>query len=421
MCILANASANYVSGDCPLIIWEGANHNIANNLNIYGTGGDVNHAKIGFYFNTAWSNVASNITGKNLASIVGVMFCRGGNIITNLVGTNCGLAFDSYASFDDVCDIGILRGLYKDAPTEYDSSLFSISESNNIKVTNLKHMDKYSANSVTGRAHIYKSFGIELDGIDAENIILWNSVDDAKRYDASKFKMKTRNSTFKKGYITQTYEDSVAQTRLSHLRSTDFMQSLEITCTHNTELREVKILGKNATTSLILSLSHFTRLIDCEIRNATNGIDFKGSGTAGTAYATSQVYVRNTFVDAPTKFLNYIDPSVLAADNLISDTSRGIKYISGLSDYPQLKTIANPAGDGNTVGWYLVESQFNGATRSFTTAELSSSSNTVNSFARKWLGCEVYNTSISKFMKSTGSAPTSRWVSSDGVTTITPT
>lgn len=420
LCTIGNATAEYIGADAPVIVWEGSNLCVVDNIKVDGTKGNVNHAKIGFYFNTCWDCVGSNFTGKNLADVVSVQFCRGNITANNISGVNVGNLLSVYATFDVSSDTGVQRGYFKDSISDYDSTLVSISETQDIRVSNFKDAAKYSNSQSSGRIHIYKSFGVDLDAIDAENTILWNSIDDDKRYDASKFKMKTRNSTFKKGYITQTYNDSLAQTRLSYLRSTDFMQSLEITCTHNTELREVKILGKNATTSLILSLSHFTRLIDCEIRNATNGIDFKGGGTEGSIYATSQIYMRNTFVDAPTKFLNYVDPTQLAMVNNISSASRGIKYISGLTDYPQLKTIANPAGDGNTTGWYLVESPFNGATRSFTTAALSSSSNTVNSPERKWLGCEVYNTTIGKFMKATGSTPTSTWVSTDGLTTITP-
>lgn len=53
------------------------------------------------------------------------------------------------------------------------------------------------------------------------------------------------------------------------------------------------------------------------------------------------------------------------------------------------------------------------------TPDLTSKSSNINTYS-KFLGRDVYNTTISKFMKATGSSATSTWVSYDGVTTITP-
>lgn len=56
---------------------------------------------------------------------------------------------------------------------------------------------------------------------------------------------------------------------------------------------------------------------------------------------------------------------------------------------------------------------------STTSAALSSAANSLNTVT-KYLGKEVYNTTISKFMKATGAQSTSSWVSTDYATTITP-
>ncbi|MGX9999640.1 hypothetical protein ACWB3S_06170 [Acinetobacter baumannii] len=54
-----------------------------------------------------------------------------------------------------------------------------------------------------------------------------------------------------------------------------------------------------------------------------------------------------------------------------------------------------------------------------TTADLQSMQSAINT--NKYLGKEVYNSTISKFMKSTGSEKISTWVATDGSTVITPT
>lgn len=420
MCIMANASAKYVGGDCPLIIWEGAQHCIANNIQVDGTGGNINHAKIGFYFNTCWNCIGSNFTGKNLDSVVGVLFCRGNIIVNNMNGVNCGVLFGAYSTFDVKVDIGTLKGGYLDSPSIYDASLFYVSECNNIEISKLKSLEKYSSTKNTGRAHIFKSFAVDLKDIEAPNVILWNSIDDDKKYEPSKFKMKTKDCVFKLAYLTQTPDDGDAQTRQTYFRDTEIKQHLEISNTHNTELKGVDIKGLDSNISLELTISHYTRLIDCNINNETTGIDFRGSGQVGAENHTSLVYMRNTAVNAPTKFINYVDPSYLFSINSPSSKGKGIQYVSVLSEYPKLRTFANPAGDGNKVGWFLVEDSRQVNIESHSSADLQVASGYINDISNKWLGREVYNTSISKFMKSTGSAPTSRWVSSDGVTTITP-
>ena len=420
MCIMANASAKYVGGDCPLIIWEGAQHCIANNIQVDGTGGNLNHAKIGFYFNTCWNCIGSNFTAKNVDSVVGVLFCRGNIIVNNMNGVNCGVLFGAYSTFDVKAELGTLKGDYLDAPSIYDSSLFNVSECNNIEISKLKSLEKYSSTKTTGRAHIYKSFAVDLKDIEAPNVILWNSTDDDKKYEPSKFKMKTKDCVFKLAYLTQTYDNGEAQTRRTYFRDTEIKQRLEIVCTHNTELKGVDIKGLDSNISLELTISHYTRLIDCNINNETAGIDFRGSGSAGAEYHTSLVYMRNTAVNAPTKFINYVDPSYLFSINSPSSKGKGIQYVSVLSEYPKLRTFANPAGDDNKVGWFLVEDSRQVNIESYSSADLQVASGYINDISNKWLGREVYNTSISKFMKSTGSAPTSQWVSGDGVTTITP-
>ena len=58
-------------------------------------------------------------------------------------------------------------------------------------------------------------------------------------------------------------------------------------------------------------------------------------------------------------------------------------------------------------------------TAEVSTTYLSQASDAINT-QNKYLGRDVYNPVIGKFMKATGSAPTSTWVSYDGATTITP-
>lgn len=420
MCTMFNATAQYNSGDAPLIIWEGSNRCIANNIGAEGSGGNLAHAKIGFYFNTCWDCVGSNFTGKNLADVVTVQFCRGNIIVNNITGENVGSLISTYATFDVKANTGFQKGKYKDSITIYDASLFSVSDSHGIELINLKDSEKYNSAKVGGRAHIYKSFGVTLKDIEAENVIMWHSTDDDKKYDKSKFKLETDGCVFKRGLVVQTYNDSLAQTRRSYLKGTEFMQDFDLQYTHNTEFRGVKILGKDIGKSLILTTSHFTRLIDSEIRNQTTAIDFRGSGTNGSENATSMIYMHNTFVEAPTKFLNYVDPSYLVSIDNVSPESRGVKYMSVLTNYPKIKTFGNPAGDGNITGWMLVDDTRSTNIESYTTTDLQAAAHAINSIYNKWLGREVFNTTVNKFMRARGSATTSIWVSEDGATTITP-
>lgn len=353
-------------------------------------------------------------------SVVGVLFCRGNIIVNNMNGVNCGVLFGAYATFDVKADLGTLKGDYLDAPSIYDSSLFNVSDCNNIEISKLKSFEKYSATKDTGRAHIYKSFAVDLKDIEAPNVILWNSIDDDKKYEPSKFKMKAKDCVFKLAYLTQTYDDGQAQTRRTYFRDTEIKQRLEILNTHNTELRSVDIEGLDSAISLTLTISHYTRLIDCNINNETAGIDFRGSGSVGAENHTSLVYMRNTAVNAPTRFLNYSPPSYILSIGTASGKGKDIPYVSDLTNYPKLRTFANPGGDGNRVGWYMVEDTRQTAIESFTTEQLTNKANDINSISSKWLGREVYNTTIGKFMRAKGNTTTSAWVSLDGTTTITP-
>lgn len=353
-CILGDASANYVSGDCPLIIWEGANLCIANNLSISGTGGNVDHAKIGFYFNTCWDCVGSNFTGKNLDSVVAVLFCRGNVTANNIVGCNVGVLINSYCSFDVKADTGFKNGQYKDSISDYDLSVFSVSISSDIRISNMKDIEKYSSIKSGGRAHIYKSFAVDVQGIDAENVILWNSVDDEKVYDSSKFKMKVSESNFKSGQVIQTLESGNNQTRLSAFKHSKFMQNMSLDCVHNVAFSGVEFLGKDVNKSLILTASHYTRFIDCVFKNLVYGIDFRGYGAVGSENWSSLVYFQNTSIDAPTRFLNYSDPTYIASINNLSPQCKNIQYISVLNEFPKLKTLANPLGNGNVNGWVII-------------------------------------------------------------------
>ncbi|MGM7393210.1 hypothetical protein ACOI3N_15865 [Acinetobacter baumannii] len=418
MCIMNNAGADYVAGDCPLIIWEGSHLCIANNIVADNTSIFEAHAKVGFYFNSCWDCVGSNFTAKNVKDAVGIMFCRGGVTATNITGMNCDTLVKVYASYDVLGKTGRLRGYGTQARTDYTDVLFTVSQSHNVGIKDLRDSQKYDTSKVSGRAHIYKSFAVEVSGVKARNIILWNSVDDDKIIDPTEFKMKVKDSKFKNVHIQQNYAASQAQTRSTTLSDTEIISQLRLDYIHNTLMTRVKVLGNNTDRSLRLTVSHFNKLVDCYIKNETNGIDFLGGGAAGNENHTSLIYLRDTFVDAPTKFLNYADPSaMLLSGNNMATTSRETAKVSVLTNYPKLKTFANVGRAGSTA-WVLIESTNGAPVVSTTTASLSSAADPINS--GKYLGREVYNSTISQFMRSLGSTSTSQWKSSDGATTITP-
>lgn len=419
MCIMNNAGADYVSGDCPMIIWEGSHLCISNNIVADNTSSFGTHAKVGFYFNTVWDCVGSNFTGKNVKDVVGVMFCRGGVTVTNITGMNCDTLAKVYASHDVVAKTGRLRGYGTQTRSDYTDALFAVSQSYNVEIKGLRDSQKYDATKISGRAHIYKSFAVDVFEIKAPNIVLWNSVDDDKIITPTAHKMKLKDSKFKNVRIEQTYEASQVQTRSTTLSDTEILSQLRLDYVHNTLLNRVKIWGNNTDRSLRLTVSHFNKLVDCYIKNATNGIDFLGGGVAGNQNHTSLIYLRDTFVDAPTKFLNYVDPSAMLLSGAgMATTSRETAKVSILTNYPKIKTFANVGQSGSTA-WTLIESTNGAPVVSTTSANLSSASDPINQ--GKYLGREVYNSTISQFMRSLGVNSTSQWKSSDGTTTITPT
>ncbi|MDC4521887.1 hypothetical protein NQ779_07040, partial [Acinetobacter baumannii] len=91
--------------------------------------------------------------------------------------------------------------------------------------------------------------------------------------------------------------------------------------------------------------------------------------------------------------------------------------VSILTNYPKLKTFAN-VGQAGSTAWALIESTNGAPVVITTTGNLEVATDPINS--GKYLGREVYNSTISQFMRSLGSTPTSQWKSSDGATTITP-
>ena len=420
LCTIDNATAEYVGGDAPVILWEGSNLCVVNNIKVDGTQGNTNHAKIGFYFNTCWDCVGSNFTGKNLADVVSVQFCRGGITVDNIIGVNVGNLILTYASFGVVSNTGVKRGHYKDSITDYDAALFTVSESFDVQISGLKDNAKYQNDVSSGRAHIFRSFGVDIGGVSAPNIILWNSVDDDKRYEPSDSKMKVKDSSFKSGFVTQTYGQGQAQTRLTVFDGVTFKQNLSLNFVHNVTLRNSRVLGQDVDKSIILTGSYFLRLIDSFVKNASIGIDFKGTDSAVQAALSSMIYLHNTVVQAPTKFLNYKDPTDLILVNLVPAVNMNLKNITTLTDYPAMNVYANPTGDGNQAGWTLVQSSKAVNIESKTSAQLQAALDPVNSVESKWLGREVYNATIQKFMRARGSATTSAWISSDGANTITP-
>ncbi len=418
MCIMNNAGADYVAGDCPLIIWEGSHLCIANNIVADNTSIFGSHAKIGFYFNTCWDCVGSNFTGKNVKDVVGVMFCRGGITVSNISGMNCDTLTKVFASHDVVAKSGRLRGYGTQTRDEYTDVLLSVSQSPAVKIKDFRDSQKYDPAKTSGRAHIFKSFAVDISEINAPNVLLWNSVDDDKIITPNAHKMRVKDSKFKNVRIEQTYAASQAQTRSTTLSDTEILSQLRLDYIHNTLMNRVKIWGNNTDRSLRLTVSHFNKLVDCYIKNATYGIDFLGSGVAGNENHTSLIYLRDTFVDAPTKFLNYADPSaMLLSGTGMASTSRETAKVSILTNYPKLKTFAN-VGQAGSTAWALIESTNGAPVVITTTANLAVATDPINS--GKYLGREVYNSTISQFMRSLGSNATSQWKSSDGATTITP-
>ena len=420
MCIMGNATANYVAGDCPLIIWEGSNLCVAKGIGIEGKGGITGHAKIGFYFNSCWNCVGSDFVGKNLKDVASALFCREGIVISNVIGTNCDTLFACYASTDVTAQNGSLTGYATQTRTEYTDCLFRISESSDVTVSNLRDTKKYKATEMSGRAHMFKSFDVSVSDIKAENVRLWSSVDDDKIYLPDRAKLKVKNSKFKDLRLTQTLADATNQTRLTDITNSEIMQQVRLDYINNVVFDKVKILGKDVNSSLRLTISHFTQLLNCYIKNNSIGIDFLGGGASGNQNQTSLVYLENTTVDAPTKFANYVDPSyMLQSGTGISSRSITTGKISVLTEFPKKKTYENPGRAGHVGAWVLTEATSGNIVATITSAELQSASNAMNT--AKYLGKEVYNSTINKFMKSLGSTPTSSWLSLDGMQTITPT
>lgn len=419
-CSLTDVTADYVGGDCPLIIWEGANLCIANNLNISGTGGVTGHAKIGFYFNTCWDCVASNISGKNLDIVASIQFCRGNANINNIIGVNVGTLINTYCTFNVLANNGSRTGKYILEDSIYNAVMCNISESHSIKYTQLSDDSDYSA-IAQGRIHIFKSFAVELQNIEAKNIILWNSIDDDKIIHTDAFKMKVSSDcVFKDVYLTASFEDGESQIRRSYIQDSTIHGQLLISSQHNNEIKNTEILGKDSLSSVSLAISHYNRFIDCTIKNTNIAFDFRGSAGVGSENWTSLIYMHNTSVEAPIRFKNYVDPSYSISINNVSPKSVDIKYISVLSDYPKLKMYANPYGNSNQSHWFQVENTKSQIIESVTSEDLQNRAHVINSIGNKWLGREVFNSTINKFMKSVGSNEYSAWISTDGATTITP-
>lgn len=419
-CTLTNAIADYVSGDCPLIIWEGANLCSANNLTITGTGGVALHSKIGFYFNTCWDCIGTNITGKNLDIVASSQFCRGNIVLNNIVGVNVGVLVNTYRTFNVFANGGTRTGKYIVEDSVYNAVLCNVSESHGITYTHLKDASKYSSNA-QGRIHIFKSFAVDLQAIDGNNIILWNSVDDDKTINFYEFKMKISNAcSFKDVYLTASFEDGESQIRRSYIQDSTIHGQLLISSQHNNEIKNTEILGKDSLSSVSLAISHYNRFIDCTIKNTNIAFDFRGSAGVGSENWTSLIYMHNTSVEAPIRFKNYVDPSYSISINNVSPKSVDIKYISVLSDYPKLKTYANPYGNSNQSHWFQVENTKSQIIESVTSEDLQNRAHVINSIGNKWLGREVFNSTINKFMKAIGPDDYSSWVSTDNASTITP-
>lgn len=423
-CSMNELTATHNEADCPILIWEGSHLCVANNIKANGrylTSMD-NHARMGFYFNTCWDCSATHIHGKNLGDVVSVQFCRGQINVNNITGQNCDRVLNIYRSFDVLSKTGQLNGYLtsENDLNDYTGILYSVSESSNCSATDLKSDEKYNSVKASGRIHIYKSFGIELNNIAAENTILWSSVDDDKKIELDTQKMSDSNGRYREVYIAQTYNDSEAQVRTSKLIDTIVQRRISLQCIHKNSLERVKILGKDVSSSLRLTLSFYNRLIDCDIDNQTAGIDFLGDGSPGNNHWTSLIYLKSTRVNAPTKFLNYIDPiTMLEINNNANEHCRAGEEVSVLTDYPKVKTYVNPGAAGNKAGWYIFEATDGIPIVSLTTINLESATNIINTTG-KFLGKEVFNTTVNKFMKATGTNAISPWVSSDGLTTITP-
>lgn len=422
-CSMSNITATHNEGDSPLIIWEGSHLCLANNIQINGRylTNTVGHAKIGLYLNTCWDCSATNVNGKNLIDITSVQFCRGPITVNNIIGQNCDRALNIYRSFAVTSANASLNGyLTSDADiSPYTGILLSISESSSTTCTNFNTHEKYKSLKESGRIHIYKSYDVNFNAVVAENTALWNSYDDDKKIELDKLKFFDSQGKYREIIVSQAFNDGENQIRTSKFIDTEIQRRVSLTNIHKNLLERVQILGKDVDSSLKLTISHYNRLINCDLTNNTVGIDFLGDGSPGNEEWCALIFLKSTRINAPTKFKNYVDPTTQISINNVSKHCRASEEVSILTNFPKVKTYVNPGQSGNRVGWYISEITDGLQMLSIDSASIQSISNGINT-NNKYLGKEVFNSTLSKFMKSTGSASNSTWISSDGQTTITP-
>lgn len=142
-----------------------------------------------------------------------------------------------------------------------------------------------------------------------------------------------------------------------------------------------------------------------------------GSTTSGLILADSGFFTNARNVPTVNNNLTLLHST--AAPTAGNFTKGSIAYNSNASVNGVLGWYCTASGSPGTWQSFGIIADANLRTQSTTTVNLNSTSNAINT-ANKYLGREVYNTTISKFMKATGSLATDNWVSLDGSTIITP-
>ena len=411
-CTMQSPRGVYRANDCPLIIWEGANDCHGSNIRVMGSGGEVAHAKIGFYINACWDCSADGVYAENVRSAAMIGFCRGNTHIRNITGRNVDMLGSVFRSFDWSIEGGNQSGRYTTAYTEYTERLCIASESHRGRIANLQDQDAYSA-SASGRLHLYKSFGIQLDDVYAPNVDLSSLVADDVLILLDEVKFEASKLTMRNARTAQTYAESIAvNVRAFKVRKSQFMQGADVNAIHNADFDKTVLYGRDVTgATLKLGISHYVRFTNGRILGNT-GIDFRALGSgAGSEGHTSLIIFDGTTNDASVALVNYVDPSYAAYIGVMSTYGVGVSHVSTLSWLPQLGRLE---GSGKSAaGW--VKNNTAPVTVSTTTAALSSATNPINAaYLNKWIGREVFNTTTELFMKAVGNESTAYWVQSSG-------
>ena len=140
--------------------------------------------------------------------------------------------------------------------------------------------------------------------------------------------------------------------------------------------------------------------------------------TLSTAYANGGYIIKYVYDSVNAKYVPTITKAI--GSNMGSASEITIDTVN--MSFKRHASYGNYANYGLVV--FLKKSQldefyFDRAIEQYTTAQLTAITHTCNLYD-KFFGKEVFNTTINKFMKATGSNTNSTWISTDAVTTITP-